>query len=64
MYGTHLVSATGAALGGVGSGLVFAGLNSAAYVVFGAAVLFAVTGLRMFMPRRGGKPRSARHAQG
>lgn len=65
MYGTHLVSATGAALGGVGGGLVFAGFNSAAYVVFGAAILFAATGLRALLPRRGRRTRSApRHAEG
>jgi len=64
MYGAHLVSATGAALSGIGGGLVFAGFDAAAYVVFGAAVLFAVTGLRTFLPRRGRNSRSARHAHG
>lgn len=58
MYGrTHSIAA--AAAGSFAA--VAASLNDIAYAVFGAAVLFALAGLRQLAPARA--PRKGRHAK-
>lgn len=57
MYGRiHSIAVAGVGSAAAMSGLV---LSDIAYVIFGAAVLFALAGLRQFMPHRRVKGRHA-----